>query len=226
MDTLESWRKHCMAQQTELRTALTEGTDHARAIQLFLDQHALLHSARMDTGTPWSFEDEIFDGLTPEQACRLSPHGESSIAWIIWHLARCEDLTMNLLVAGTPQLLLQDGWLKKTGSPVRDTGNAMDQQAVIAFNQAVDIEALRDYRAAVGRRTREIARRLQPHDMKRKPTPAALQQIIDEGGVVEAAHSLIDYWSNRTVTGLLLMPPTRHLIVHLNEALQLKKKFK
>jgi hypothetical protein len=29
---------------------------------------------------------------------------------------------------------------------------------------------------------------------------------------------VVDYWSRRDVAGLLLMPPTRHTIVHWNEA--------
>jgi hypothetical protein len=32
----------------------------------------------------------------------------------------------------------------------------------------------------------------------------------------------VDYWSRRTVAGLLLMPPTRHCFLHLNEALRIK----
>ena len=36
--------------------------------------------------------------------------------------------------------------------------------------------------------------------------------------------SLTDFWGKRDVAGLLLMPANRHLIVHLNEALRLKKR--
>jgi len=35
---------------------------------------------------------------------------------------------------------------------------------------------------------------------------------------------VIDYWSGLTLAGLLLMPPTRHNFIHLNEALRLKQK--
>ena len=38
------------------------------------------------------------------------------------------------------------------------------------------------------------------------------------------AVDLIVYWSKRDIAGLLLMPATRHNIVHLNEALRIKKK--
>jgi hypothetical protein len=33
----------------------------------------------------------------------------------------------------------------------------------------------------------------------------------------------IDLWSRRTIAGLLLMPPTRHNFLHLNDALRIKQ---
>lgn len=157
---------------------------------------------------------------------RRIPHGDChSIAWLIWHIARCEDITMNLLVAGAPQILYQEGWLSLTKSPVCDTGNAMDDAAVANFNNTIDIEALRAYRLAVGRRTREIVKQLQPADLKRKVEPSRIQRVMDEGAVVEAARGIVDYWSRRNVAGLLLMPATRHNLIHLGEALQLKRRY-
>jgi len=58
--------------------------------------------------------------------------------------------------------------------------------------------------------------------LKQKVDPIRLQQALDEGAVVEAARGIVDYWSRRTIAGLLLMPATRHSLVHLNEALRLK----
>jgi hypothetical protein len=107
---------------------------------------------------------------------------------------------------------------------VHDTGNAMDEKALADFSNAVDLEALRAYRVAVGRRTREIAGQLRPEDLKRKVQASRLQRIWEEGAVVEAAGGLIEYWGKRDVAGLLLMPATRHNIVHLNEALEVKRK--
>jgi hypothetical protein len=36
----------------------------------------------------------------------------------------------------------------------------------------------------------------------------------------------VDYWSKKTIAGLLLMPPTRHCILHLNEAMRIKEKLR
>jgi hypothetical protein len=225
---MESYRKLCLQRQTELRRVMTRLKRHDEAIQLFLSQHTVLHSARMTArmagAEPWSFEDEVLDDMAEEQIRRIPRNCEHSVAWIIWHIARCEDITMNLLVAGSPQVLNQDGWLDRIKAPICHTGNEMDEAGMIHFSDSVDIGELRAYRVAVGRRTQEIVRQLGPEDLKRKVDPARLQRVWDEEAVVEAASGIVDYWSKRDVAGLLLMPASRHLIVHLNEALKLKRR--
>lgn len=131
---------------------------------------------------------------------------------------------MNLLVAGSPQVLNRDGWLERIKAPICHTGNEMGEAGVADFSAVVDIGALRAYRVAVGRRTREIVRQLGPEDLKQKVDPARLQRVWDEGAVVKAAGYITDYWGKRDVAGLLLMPASRHHIVHLNEALKLKRR--
>ena len=226
MDIAESHRKACLKQQTELRSVMMDPARFDEAIRSFLSQYAMLHSRKLaPSAGPWSLEDEVLDNMLAEQVRRIPQGCDHSIAWLIWHIARCEDITMNLLVAGTPQVLIQDGWLQATKSPVRDTGNAMDDAALADFSDTIDIEALRAYRLAVGRRTREIVAQLQPADLKQKVKPSRLKQVMDEEAVVEAAHGIADYWGKRDIAGLLLMPATRHNLIHLGEALKLKHKY-
>ena len=221
---MESYRNLLNKQQTELRRVLLSFNQNDKAIQLFIGQHAMLHSAEMAQSGSWSFEDEILDDMTEEQIRRIPQKYEHSVAWLFWHMTRIEDVTMNMLVADTPQILHRDNWLKKMKVTYQDTGNAMSVEDVSNLSAKIDIESLRKYRLAVGRRTREIAKELQPEELKQKVDPSRLQQVMDEGAVVEAARGLIDYWGRRTIAGLLLMPPTRHNIVHLNEALRLKRR--
>lgn len=162
--------------------------------------------------------------MAEEHIRRIPPNCEHSVAWCIWHLARIEDATMNVLVASGPQILHREDWLDRMKVAVRDTGNAMDEAAVANLSATVDIEALRAYRMTVGRGTREIVQQLQPEELKQKVEPSRLQRLMDEGAVVDEARGLIDYWGRRNIAGLLLMPPTRHNMVHLNEALRLKQR--
>jgi len=230
-----------------LQRALSSN-NHQSAIELFLDQHAMVHSAKMSKSKLWSFEDEVLNDIIdmkhrPEgDVLSLSkglsgstspfqgnlrdvpPGGEHSIAWILFHIARIEDITMNMLVAGTPQLFVRDHWADKLNVSILHSANKMDDRGVAAFSTQIDIDALVLYRQSVGRRTREIVRKLKPEELKQKADPSRLQKVMDEGALLPEAIEILNYWSKRTIAGLLLMPPTRHNFLHLNEALRIKQK--
>lgn len=221
MNSLDQWRKLCLQQQTELRRLISNGSKHPQAIRLFLTQHALLHSVKMARTEAWSFEDAVLSGLTDDHLRRL-PRGGHSIAWLIWHIARCEDITLNVLIAGGSQVLHTRNWLKRLNITARDTGNAMNSAETAAFNRSIDIAALRAYRLAVGRRTRAIVKRLMPSQLRQRVDPARIQRVLEQGAVLPAAHGIADYWAARDFAGLLLMPATRHNLIHLNQALRVK----
>jgi hypothetical protein len=211
-------------QQSQLRKALEGALPHEEAIQLCLNQHAMLHSARVTQSGIWSYEDEILDNLSEELFRRVPPGEEHSIVWNIWHLARIEDTAMNFLVAGGPSVFDQGDWLVKLKAPFRDTGNEMLPQEIKQLSVEIDLENLRAYRAAVGSRTQAIIAGLSASDLKQRVDPVRIQSVLDIGAVRPEASYITDYWSKRNIAGLLLMPATRHNIVHLNEAARLKKK--
>jgi hypothetical protein len=219
-------RKLWNQQQQILRKKLSIPTEHQEAIQLFLDQHAMVHTADMSESGLWSFEDEIWLGMD-DKDIRCLPDGfEHSIAWMIWHTTRIEDITMNMLLADNPELFNKDGWCDRLGISFRDTGNAMTTAEITTLSAQINIKALREYRIATGCRTRQIVTLLKPSDLAQRVHPARLQRVFDEGAVVSAARGLLDYWGGLTASGLLLMPPTRHPFIHLNEALRLKTKLR
>ena len=224
MNDIKAFHKSWSQKHKELRRLLSDKDQHERAIELFLSQHAVLHSAKMSQTDSWSYEDEILDDMSEELMRRIPRNCEHSVAWAIWHIARIEDVTMNMLIAGTRQLFDQDDWYERLQVAARDTGNEMAEVEMAEVSTAVAIDALRDYRVAVGRRTRKIARQLQPDELKQKVDPDRLQRLLADRVVVAEASGLIDYWGNRTTAGMLLMPPTRHCMVHLNEAYRLKQR--
>jgi len=222
-------RKRWNERNAVLRDMLESKAVPPGAVDLLISQHAALHSGLAGPGA-WSLADEVLDGLSEEQMRRIPPGFEHSIAWVWWHLARIEDVTMNVLAAGGAQLADEEGWFGREDAPpplgtfMRHTGNAMDVPAVQRFSAEVNLPQLLAYRQAVGRRTEEIVRALPLAEYHRAVEPARLQTLLDCGAVLPEAHSILDYWGKRDVAGLLLMPPTRHCVVHLNEALTIKKK--
>jgi len=220
---MDSPRKRLNKQQTELRQLMMQSNRHQEAMRLFFIQHAQLHSRKMAQTESWSYEDEILDDMTEQRVRRIPHNCENSVAWCIWHIARIEDITMNLLVAGGPQVIHQGEWLVRMKITARDSGNDMSTKELGQLSQSIDLKALRSYRLAVGRQTRQIAASLQAQDLQRKVDPQRLQTVWDQGAVDIKASAIVDYWSKRSIAGLLLMPATRHMLVHLNEANRLKR---
>jgi len=223
---MDPHRKAWNQQQQLLRQSLERLEDLPKAIELFLCQHAMLYSADISQMGLWSFEDEILEGLS-EQQMRIIPAGaEHSIAWVIWHMTRIEDATMNILAAASLQILTQEDWLERMGISEQDTGNSMEPASIANLSAAIDLPALQAYRSSVFRRTCTVVRQLQVPELKRKVDPARLEQMRKAGVVRAEATGLLEYWGRLTISGLLLMPPTRHGFVHWNEAQRIKQKIR
>lgn len=221
---MDAHRQYWNQQQQLFRQTLMSKSDHQETIHLFLAQHAAVHSAEMSHSSAWSFEDEVCEGL-PDSRLRSRPAGNmNSIAWLIWHMARIEDVTMNLLVAGRSQVLDEDNWVQQLHLNRRDVGTSMNENEVADFSNQVDCSGLRAYRIAVGRRTREIASSLQPSDLWEYIDPANIHRLMGASALAEAAHELAQAWGGWKKAGMLTMSATRHSFTHLNEAYRVRRK--
>ncbi len=70
---------------------------------LFLSQHAAMHSAAVG-GNKMSAAERTFTGVTDEQM-RVRPREDlNSLAWLLWHIARAEDIMVNTILAGRSQV--------------------------------------------------------------------------------------------------------------------------
>jgi hypothetical protein len=213
-------------QQKQFRQALAHLDDRKSYLMLFFSQHAMLHSSRIARVDSISFEDDVWKGLSEHDIQTIPAGGEHSIAWCFWHLARIEDVSMNILIAGTDQLLDSEDWYSRMQAPFRTTGNGMTQSDMERLSASIRVSALRDYRDAVGKRTCEIVSRIQPGSLRQKADQNRIQKLFDIGAITEISKGVAEYWGSLSIAGLLLMPPTRHNLIHLNEALKIKKTLK
>jgi hypothetical protein len=211
--------------QTALRAALSNPDHFDKAIGLCCELHGIVHSAQVTLSKRPTLFDELLDGLTQETFTAMLAAKDATIAWNIWHITRIEDITANILVAGGKQVL-NSAWQKKLGVTVRDTGNAMNRDEIVNLSNSLNMKMLRQYRDAVGLRTQAIVKNLSPQDLKRKVKPESVSRILAEGGVIEHKDSiwLLEFWGKKNIAGILLMPITRHQIVHVNDSMNLKKK--
>ena len=217
-------RKAWNDRHKQLHHALEKTGDKKKVTEFFYAQHAAVHSSKLARQNIYSFSDEILSGLSPDSWRYIPDSGNHSIAWIIWHLARIEDVTMNILVAGDNQILKTGNWSDKLQIKDIHTGNGMTDQEVAKLSDKIDINALANYRLAVGKKTQKIVASISPSEYKKRVDPTRIARIWEERAMLPNAEVIVNYWAGRTIAGLFLMPPTRHCFLHLNEARLIKAK--
>jgi hypothetical protein len=223
---VEANRQYWSDQQQRFRRLLLLSDRHTEAIHAFLEQHAMLHTASLVPGSRWSFQDEISADLTDQQLRHIPSARLHSIAWLLWHSARTEDVTINLLLANTNQLLYAEHWFERLAIPTRDIGTEMTATDIAALSAQIDIAALCAYRQAVGRHAREVVQQVTAGELRQRVEAERIERVKAEGALVPAAYGVAEYWGRHSKANLLLIPATRHSFTHLNEAGRVRHKLR
>src|SRR5256885_17097313 len=148
---------------------------------LFLAQHAAVHSAAVG-GNKASTAERTFGGLTDDQMRARPREDLNSCAWLMWHIARAEDIILNPVIAGRDQVC-DAAWLKRLNIDRKDFGIGMPKADVADLTQKIDVAALREYRDAVGKRTREIIGAFKDADWAGNIEEAALERVASQGAI-------------------------------------------
>jgi hypothetical protein len=173
------------------------------AVKFFLDAHRSLHRA-VETGL-WS--------LTEEQLRSKYRDDVNSIAWLLWHIARCEDVGVNRLVADRTQVLHDGSWNQRMGLDLGRFGTGMSDDEVSDFSQAVDLEGLHGYLQAVCQRTVEVVQTLGPDDLDVVVDADLRRRVYHEEGVWTEAPvgTTTSRSKGRTLAHLALTHSQEHL---------------
>jgi hypothetical protein len=183
---------------------------------LFLDQHAAVHSAAVG-GNKVSAAERTFGGVSDEQM-RLRPREDlNSLAWLLWHIARGEDVFVNTVLTGRAQVW-DAGWTQRLGITRRDFGIGMTSAEVTDLTQQVQLGALREYRDAVGRRTREIVTGFTAQDWDGVVPVEAVQRAADEGAFGARTAQIVKAFPGRPRATMLSGIALFHAAGHMGEA--------
>jgi hypothetical protein len=183
---------------------------------LFLDQHSAMHSAVVG-GNKMSAAERTFAGLNDDQM-RVRPREDlNSLAWILWHIARGEDIIVSPVLAGRPQVF-DDAWMKRLGIRRRDLGTGMTSAEVTELTRQIDLGALREYRDAVGRRTREVVGGFKPQDWDGAVAAEPVERVAAEGAFGARREMLVKIFPGRPRAMVLSSIALFHPAGHLGEA--------
>ena len=210
--------------QNNLKKLLSKEETFNDGIKLLLNMHSILHDKKVYNNKDDTIYNVLWENLKNE-TCKIITSKETSILWDIWHITRIEDIVANILIGNTEEVLNAE-IQEKLKIKIRDTGNAMSKEEIELFTKNVNIKALNEYRIKVGKQTVKIIKGLTFSDMKRKPEKKQLDKIMKSGGLLEKEKSkwLLDFWGNKNVLGLIMMPITRHQTMHLNDCFGIKER--
>ena len=186
------------------------------ARDLLLDEHARMHATSV-TGEKGTLAERTFAGLTDEQM-RLRPREDlNSLAWLMWHIARAEDIFANIILSGRDQVV-DDRWLARLKIARLDFGIGMTKPEVAELTAQVDVAALRDYRDAVGRRTQEVIRGFGPSDWQGELQAPALEKAASVGCFGPNGAMVAKAFTGRPRVGILGALLVTHAAMHMGEA--------
>ena len=184
------------------------------ACQFFLLRHQDVHSDATQL---------FLTGITDEQMRCCPVKGINSIAWIVWHMARAEDIAVNVFVGSRPQLFFEEPWAERLNVSFPDFGVGMTADEVAALSSGINLEALRAYWAAVDQRTQSIVEGLRPQDLDEDNDPAYIRQVVGDDGIFREAGMWGEgYWTelpNRSKGFFLGYLGHTHNWLHFGEAM-------
>jgi hypothetical protein len=190
------------------------------ARDLFLDQHSAVHSAAVG-GNKASTAERAFGGVSAEQM-RVRPREDlNSLAWIMFHISRAEDILVNVVLAGRSQVF-DDQWQSRLAIKRRDFGIGMTSPEVTELTKQIDLGALQEYRDAVGRRTRELVSGFKPADWEGQVAMPNVEAAAAQGAFGARAEALVKNFSGRPRAAMLSGIALFHSAGHLGEAITVR----
>jgi hypothetical protein len=161
---------------------------------------------------------DLLAGLSEAQLRGRAHVGVNTVAWLVWHSARIEDVGVNRFVVDRPQVLAE--WSGRLGVDRRDVGTGMSDAEVDALSDAVDLTALRGYWDAVTERTAAVIPTLRGTDIDTVADPDHVRKVcVGEGIVASGAEWLTEFWAkSRKRSWLLAQMALLHPYAHYYEA--------
>ena len=161
-------------------------------------------------------------GLAPDDV-RRHPPMQNSVAWLIWHVARWQDVVASSWIAERTQVLDADRFADRIGAGTRHVGTGMTFDEAVRVSRALDLDALLDYWDAVTVRASEVVSGLADVDYDRIVPNAARAVSAADGAYGDARTSAwLDGFLTDKAVGWFVMFMPFHMSEHIGEALSVR----
>lgn len=160
--------------------------------------------------------DNSVGGLVPKERWSERPGGQgNSIAWVIWHMARTEDVTIHAICRGQPQILLRDNWTERIGIDDLRQGTGFSDDEVAGFTEKVNVDEIDGYWQAVRAETEAWLEKLKAEELDQETLMENAQAVKEKAP--DIPDGLIQLWGGRPVGFLLRISVLWHHMQHLGE---------
>lgn len=184
---------------------------------LVLSQHASVHTAGVGEAGTFAKQDAALRGLSEAQLRGRAGAAFNPPAWLLWHMARIEDVAANLLLTAGKQVLDGEDWTARLGVDRRDVGTGMGAVEVDALAGRIALDALLDYRRAVGLRTRALITALPEGALTEIVGAARVGRAREAGAFGPRAGWVAEAWSTRPREFILGYTIIGHSFLHFGE---------
>ena len=165
------------------------------------------------------------NGLSDEQL-RSCQNNLNSIAWILWHMARCEDVAISRIIFDQEQVFDEDNYSSSLKASRRDIGTSMSFKEVIDLSNQIDLNSLREYSVEVATKTQKVIRELPLEQLNLIPDRAYLKKVLlEEGALNKNSEWVAEHYSNKTKGWFLGHLGLTHPRGHLGQIILLRKLF-
>jgi hypothetical protein len=168
-------------------------------------------------GVRFLFENSVRGVLTHEQMKERPDGRGNSVAWLMWHTARTEDMAINSIIQGTPQILIEGNWAEKLGIDATHIGTGLGEEEVAEFTKELNVEAVDQYWQETANASYRWLKSISSSDLDVVPDfqerLAAVPPVI-VGGSSELA---IQFWKARNAGQLFQGLVIGHGFIHVGQ---------
>lgn len=175
----------------------------------------------------FAFKEELSkDDFSAIPFINAKGYHSKTIAYSLYHVFRIEDIVANTLIKKGTQVFFEKDYQNRMHSPIITTGNELVKQEIAEFSSKLDIDELYQYITDVDTATTQLLKKLTYQDSKIKMTEQDKEMVRELKVVSEDENAiwLIDYWCKKNIQGLILMPFSRHWIMHVEASIRIEKK--
>ncbi len=159
---------------------------------------------------------------TPGELLTRRPDGRgNSIAWLVWHLARVEDVVIHVVVRGERSVLAAGDWGRRMGFPDERVGTGFTEAEVETFGRTADPAQVDAYWQAVRGATAAWLAGVPLEALEAVPDVDARLASVPPI-VPPAAEWLLKLWRGRPAGWFLRFPVIDHGFLHLGQMQEIR----